>query len=327
MSGPFFIVGSARSGTTMLRMMMNAHPLVAVPPESRFVVELWPGRDAIDSDAWLEQLAAHERFVAWDLPVDAVRAEMGERTTVAYHEAVDAAFTAYARARGKIRWGDKTPRYIEHIELLASLFPDARFVHVVRDGRNVALSYADVPFGPKTVARAAALWRDRVRAGMRAGRSLGAARYLELRYEDVVAGEEAVAATARRLSDFLELEFHADMLDPATHARAEVLARASLYNPHVVGKPIAATRSWERDMAPPHVEVFEAVAGGLLSELGYPRRHPAPRAGARARARLGRAGLPLGRLRPSSTDGGKKEAGDRSPRGHDAEPDEGDGAT
>jgi len=297
---PFFIVGSARSGTTMLRMMMNAHPRVAIPPESRFIVELWPRRAEIATDDWLARLAAHRRFAAWDLPIERVRDELAGRRAVPYRAAVEAAFTAYARARNKSRWGDKTPRYIEHIELLASLFEDGRFVHVVRDGRNVALSYADVPFGPKTVARAAELWRARVRGGMRAGRALGPARYLELRYEDVVADEAALEAAARRLSDFLKLEFHADMLDPATHARGEVLARASLYNPHVVERPIAATRSWEHDMPPGDVEVFEAVAGATLSELGYPRRHPAPGARARVRARLGRAGLPLGRLRPRS---------------------------
>ena len=66
---------------------------------------------------------------------------------------------------GKARWGDKTPRYVESIPFISGLFPDARFVHLVRDGRDVALSYANVPFGPKTVARAASLWAKRVRKG------------------------------------------------------------------------------------------------------------------------------------------------------------------
>src|SRR3712207_5675468 len=123
---PFFVIGSARSGTTMLRMILNAHPDVAVPPESRFVVELWRGESVIDVERWLHDLGAHRRFRAWELPLEAVRAELGDAATVAYEDAVRATYRAYAAARGKKRWGDKTPRYIEHIPMLGRLFPDAR---------------------------------------------------------------------------------------------------------------------------------------------------------------------------------------------------------
>src|SRR3712207_1470296 len=152
---PFFIVGSARSGTTLLRLMLNAHPSVAVPPESRFVVELWTGAERVNVAQLLAKLAAHTRFQAWDLPIEMVEHELEGVTGAPYATAIEAAYQAYARGSGKSRWGDKTPRYVESIPLLAKLWPDSRFVHLVRDGRNVALSYADVPFGPKNVVKAA----------------------------------------------------------------------------------------------------------------------------------------------------------------------------
>lgn len=293
-AAPFFIVGSARSGTTLVRMILNSHPDVAVPPESRFIVELWRGDLSIDVAETLEALAAHSRFRVWELPIEAVREELGASTRAPYAEVMAAAYTAYSKSHDKTRWGDKTPRYVQHIPLLAALFPHSRFVHIIRDGRNVALSYADVPFGPKTVARAAALWADRVGAGLRDGRALDEGRYLEVRYEDLVSDVEG---RVQLLCDFLELSFERGMLEYTEQAASEALPRSRMYNPHVLEKPIPSVRSWEEQMPDAHVEVFEAVAGDLLSELGYPRRYPAPGTGARFAARLARAGLPLGRLR------------------------------
>jgi hypothetical protein len=290
---PFFVVGSARSGTTMLRLMLNAHPEVAVPPESRFVVDLYTGSGEVDISTLLTALARHSRFEAWELPIEAVRSELGDVARARYADVMRAAYRAYARLQGKPRWGDKTPRYVEHLDLLARIFDDARFIHLIRDGRNVALSYADVPFGPKTVAAAADLWARRVGAGMRLGRSLGG-RYLEVRYEDLV---EDAAGEIKSLCEFLELDFDPGMLDYTERARDAVLPRAAEYNPNVTRKPISNVRSWETVMAEDQVEVFEAVAGPVLSDLGYPRRYPSPGRAARLLASLGRAGVPVGRLR------------------------------
>jgi hypothetical protein len=292
MSEPFFIVGSARSGTTLLRMLFNAHPDIAVPPESRFIVELRPDHDPVEVESFLAGLTGHGRFAYWEISTDQIRKEIGDRSSVSYREAIEAVYRAYARAQGKSRWGDKTPRYVEHVEFLASLWPGARFVHVVRDGRDVALSYGDLPFGPKTVAKAAQLWAARVSAGRRNGRALGD-RYLEIRYEDLVNDLET---TTRTLCDFVEVEFDPAMLDYPERAQSAVLARAERYNPRVMEKPVRKARSWPDQMPTFQVEVFEAVVGDVLSELGYPRRYPRPGTRARLAARAGLAGVPLGRL-------------------------------
>ncbi len=182
--------------------------------------------------------------------------------------------------------------------LLAKLFPQARFIHIIRDGRDVALSYADVPFGPKTVARAADLWAQRVEQGTDDGRGLGAERYIEVFYEQMVSDLEA---TARRLCDFLHLEFDPAMLEYTERARSDVLPTAGRFNPHVT-KPVSKVRSWEEQMPAEQVEVFEAVAGDVLARLGYVRRFEHPSATARAAARLALLGLPLHRLRSTRTD-------------------------
>lgn len=277
---PFFIVASARSGTTFLRLALNAHPEIAVPPESRFITELHPGSDEIERDTFLEELGNHERFGLWNLPIDAVAARLGEGT-VPYADAVDAAFSAYAEGQGKRYWGDKTPRYVEHIPLLARLFPQARFIHPVRDGRNVALSYANVGFGPKSVAKAADLWARRVSAGMRDGRALPPDRYLEILSEDLAADPDG---KLKEVCGFLGIDLHPAMLDEDQRKKGVVEKVTHNYDPKSAGR--ARMSSWEEDMPTRDVEVFEAIAGDVLSELGYPRRYPTPGPRARLKARL-----------------------------------------
>ncbi|HEX2240736.1 MAG TPA: sulfotransferase [Actinomycetota bacterium] len=291
----FFVVGSARSGTTLLRLMLNAHPEIAVPPESRFIVELWSGAETVDRDRFLQALAGHKRFRVWDLPIEAVANELDDTTArVRYADAIEGAYRAYAHVQGKTRFGDKTPRYVEHIDFLADLFPQARFVHLVRDGRNVALSYGGVPFGPKNVAKAADLWRRRVGAGIKSGRKLDQGRYLELRYEDLTAEPHA---QVRILCDFLGIVFDEGMLQYTERARDAVLARSAENNPHLLEGTKAGVREWQREMPTRHVEIFEAVAGPELEQLGYELRYPNAGTAARVLARLSRWGLPVARLR------------------------------
>ena len=290
---PFFIVGSARSGTTLLRVILNAHPNVTVPPESRFVTELWRHSSEVSAERFLSALEQHRQFQSWNLPIEAVRTELNDRETVPYAVAIEAVYAAYAKRVGKERWGDKTPRYVEHIPFISELFPQARFVHLVRDGRDVALSYAKVPFGPKTVAKAAALWALRVCLGVSEGRRLGSDRYKEIRYEDLV---DAPEQTTRSLCEFLGIRFDQDMMEYTEKAPEFVFDKAKTYNPKVLEKPSKSSRSWATEMPPSHGEAFEAVAGDVLDLFGYPRRFPTPSLRAKTSAALGKLGLPIGRL-------------------------------
>jgi hypothetical protein len=293
---PFFVVGSARSGTTLLRLILNSHPQLAVPPESRFITELLPRSGRVSVETYLKELAAHRRFQSWDIDKEKVRALLGGKDEVPYPFAIEMTYRAFAQEHGKSRWGDKTPRYVEHIPQLVSLFPDAQFIHLVRDGRNVALSYAQMDFGPKTVAKAAQIWTRRVSRGIEDGRPLGPTRYCEIRYEDLAGDTET---HVKQICEFLGVDFHPQMFDEEERSKG-VNDRAKKYNPHVTGQAVSATRSWETDMPPDQVEVFEAIGGDLLQELGYERRYLAPSPGARFKAAVGSMGLPIGRLRDAA---------------------------
>ncbi len=274
-------------------MMLNAHPEVVVPPESRFIVELWPGEDAFDRDAFLAALAEHPRFRVWEL--DLALVEEATKLASTYRDAIEGVYRAYATAHGKTVWGDKTPRYVESMPLLSSLWPDARFIHLVRDGRNVALSYGNLPFGPKTLAKAAELWAERVTTGMDEGVRLGPERYLELRYEDLVDDPDA---GARSLCSAIGVDFDPQMLNYAEHSKDQVLSRAAKYNPNVTSAPVASSDTWHTRFSRTQLEIFEQIAGEVLERCGYERATSGASLSARVRAGLGRAGLPVDRLKP-----------------------------
>ena len=206
-------------------------------------------------------------------------------------------YAAYAARRGKSRTGDKTPSYVMHLDLLGGLFPEARFVHVIRDGRDSTLSYLDASFGPTTVAEGALYWRRFVARGRQTGRALGPARYLEIRYERLVAEPEA---ELRAVCSFLDLPFDDAMLRYPERA-AELVGKV---HHNLARAPTAGMRDWKREMAPADVAVFEALAGDLLGELGYERAYRRVPAGARLRALGARAGLGLGRIAGRARGGG-----------------------
>ena len=169
--------------------MLDSHPELAIPGESHFIPELW---GSFGRKRWSRRrarelhdtLRGHPRFEKWQLADDDVVAAFeGAR---GFPDAIRGLYRGCARARGKPRYGDKTPDYVDHISLLAELFSEARFVHLIRDGRDVALSLVDVPFGPDTLPSAATYWADKVRAGGRAGGGVGTQKYLEVRYEELV---------------------------------------------------------------------------------------------------------------------------------------------
>lgn len=286
-----FVVGVPRSGTTLLRAMLDSHPALAVPGESPFLVRLSGRRYAragrFETERFLADLLAEDRFRRWGLAPGEVRRALLGPPPEGFADAVRRVYGAYATSRGKPRYADKTPGHVRHVGLLSRLFPEARFVHLIRDGRDVALSLGELGWEPRGLEAAAALWLRMVRAGRRAGRALGPSRYREVRYEELVADPRG---ELRSLCGFLDLDFDERMLDYPARA-AEVLAplrspeaHRSLFLP-----PTRGLRDWRREMTPGNLARFESVAGPLLEELGYARgvRRPPLSAHVSARLRLG----------------------------------------
>lgn len=265
--------------------MLDRSSQIAIPDESYFVPQLAHRHSRRpDPAAFLDDVRRLPTVREWGLSVDEVGAHL--RPGMATGEAIGAVFTAYAAARGKERWGDKTPLYMQHLPLLERLFPTSQFVHLVRDGRDAALSFLDVARGimteawgqPRDAVGFARQWRTEVLAARTLGRRVGPERYLELRYEDLVAQPDEAL---RRVCAFASLPYEEEML--AYVGRSDAARKP--HQQRLNQPPTPGVRDWRHEMEELEERAFEAVAGDLLHELGYEVRGAGPVP--RPRARLG----------------------------------------
>jgi hypothetical protein len=282
------IVGAPRSGTTLLRFMLDAHPAMAIPPETGFlplvkVLRSSDGRlrerffEAVtsfppDATAWKDFGIAGQRFQALLQEISPFSVAAGCR----------AFYRAYAERFGKSRWGDKTPTYCLHLTSIEELLPEAHFIHLIRDGRDVALSLRAMWFSPgddmEVLARH---WAACVTAARRQGPRC--AHYLEVRFDDLIHDPRAVLAG---ICQFLDLPFVPAMLDYHRRTRERLEEHRDRIRPDgtmvvshggrlqqqaLTMEPPQESRvaAWRQRMTPAEQARFEAAAGPLLRELGY----------------------------------------------------------
>jgi hypothetical protein len=279
-SSPILILGINRSGTTLLSMMLDAHSRIAIPHESHFFVSYYQGRASLNfsDEAGRREVVARilaEPFVrSWDRPVTAAEVDLSRCHDLA--STIDEVYRVYARHFGKDIWGDKTPAYVTDIHVLNALFPDARFVHLIRDGRDVALSIIKQPWGPSDFLSAVRTWAETVRWARKMLRMLPDDRHIELRFEDLVSDPQT---QLERLTHFFGVDFEPGMLTEYTRNAPEKVG--DFLNKHHVHLGKGPQRSqafkWQSALGPSDQAVAYELAGSVLEELGYPagvKQHP-----------------------------------------------------
>jgi len=260
---PVFIGGAARSGTTLLGDLLGAHPTHLCMPETSYKVHVlrrarW-GRPDADLALGLSLVARHPKFKELGIPLPHV-------TTPSLSALFDPLLTTYAEVTGKAGariWIDQTPSNIAIGHTLLEQFPDAKLIHLVRDGRAIAASMIPLDWGPNNVVGAGRAWLRPIAQGL-ALEMAYPQRVLRVKYEDLVQDPRTVLL---RLCQFAELEFTEAMTRggglrvPPTTAGQHAL----------VGKPPDPSRAdaWRRVLKPRDVEIFESEVRSLLALLGY----------------------------------------------------------
>lgn len=283
---PFFVVGFQRSGTTMLRLMLNSHPNCAVPFESGFVTAFFDSSDdygdlgVLDNRRRLLDDILGCSWVARGKLIEDPNSVL-EYPIASYADMVDAIFTEYAKRREKTRWGDKTPGYITEIDILMKLFPDCRILHLVRDGRDVALSFRRISWGSANIPRVAQDWSWSNVLASKMGALLGD-QYLEVRYEDLVLNTEP---TLRLVCAFLGEPYDEAMLGYHVDGGAEIPADSAQWHESSVKLPDRdKVYEWKRVMSVADRIIFEEVAGDALELFGYKRENRSRTLGSRLRS-------------------------------------------
>ncbi|MDQ3729497.1 MAG: sulfotransferase [Actinomycetota bacterium] len=285
-----FVVGVNRSGTTLLRMMLDSHPELAVPPETHFVPALFKTmQDAKNKGERMTPeettafLVEHRRWGDFGLDPNALEERIASLKQMRPKFVLRAFYSLYAEGQGKPRYGDKTPGYVKQMGMVQRSLPEARFIHLIRDGRDVALSREDRSDAEVlTVERHALIWKRRISRARGQVERLN--HYTEIRYEDLVHDPEAAL---RKICEFIELPYDPTMLDyhERSAERLQEIARDLDDDDGGALRPAAErleahslvteapredrVERWRKLMPPEDIATFEEIAGDLLEELGY----------------------------------------------------------
>jgi hypothetical protein len=253
--------------------MLNSHPRIYIPPESDFIPrfflnnhEISLSRDQISR--YTETIYTEYRFVReWEGPRFNISA--GNDVKLSPAQFLDNLYSIYAQQKGAERWGDKTPIYSSYVDLINNIFPSAQFIHLIRDGRDVALSMLD-KWGKREIHIdiyfAARNWDRRIREARSSGKQLGFKRYYEVYYEKLVTNPEDELIN---LCEYLQEEYKESMVNPHELGQKEIEPgsfHTEIRNPP---SPKRIAR-WEKEMSLEDQRLFHDVAGELLNQLNYP---------------------------------------------------------
>jgi hypothetical protein len=269
---PFFVIGVARSGTTLLSLMLDSHSRVAIPYESHFFVSYYERYKLKEFDGREERLEVVRKILAepgvriWDLSLRPEEMDLDRCTDLP--ATIQEIYQTYARKNGKEMWGDKTPPYTQYVYVLERMFPGARYVHLIRDGRDVALSLAGMSWGPGDLVGSLEYWARHISCARRMLYMLPAERFIEVRYERLVSDPEA---ELRRIVDFLGLSFEPAMLDAyRSTAPKKVGALIDSIHPRLREAPSTQHAfKWMKQLGPADQAIAYEIAGRELEELGY----------------------------------------------------------
>lgn len=230
---PVFVVGCPRSGTTLVQTILDSHPHLSVLYEADALIDIPLGLRSCRANAQeaLRLAEAIPNFLEHGVDFRTIRAACRELGITDAAGAMRALAASQAVDQRKRRWGSKIPKALLHVAELAAVYPDAQFVHVIRDGRDSASSQARVHH--RSIVQGALMWRTGIRTGRSAGSRLGHERYLEVRLEELL---YSPVYQIRRICAFLGEDFDPSMLHFSTTARERVPASSLKFHPRI-GEP------------------------------------------------------------------------------------------
>lgn len=276
-AAPFFIVGSSRSGSTLLRLMLTSHSRIAIPPETWYLIALLeklpfdrPLRES-EIGAAISMMTSHYTWPDLGLEAAEFRRRAAESSAVRLRDLVEMVYRWHMQVQGKSRWGDKTPAYIGIVPALAAMFGDAKFIHLIRDGRDVTKSFQRQGWGGPWMHGCAMEWLRAVELDRKLGKTALNARILRVHYEDLVLQPQA---TLRGICAFIDERFEDRMLLWRARVDEAVPDREKRFHSSLrrdmrqsdVGR-------WKREMTRREIFVAEALIGAQLSHFGYERRY------------------------------------------------------
>jgi hypothetical protein len=271
---PIFIIGTERSGSNLVRLLLNSHPGIAVPHPPhivRYFAPLEPAYGDLSRDDSFGRLVddvlalLDHHIYAWEIPVDRDRIVREARPRDAFGVYV-ALYDQYAAAKGKPRWACKSTFMVHHVDRILARFPDARLLFLVRDPRDVCVSAKKSVFSHFHPYYTAQLWRDEQRKGI-AAMDASPKNVLLVKYEELTSEPER---EVRRICDFIGEAFDPKMLNffETDEARKSASLSESWAN---TAKPVKkdSVGLWRTALPADEIRLVEHVCRAEMARLGY----------------------------------------------------------
>ena len=262
-----FIIGCDRSGTTFLGSVIGSHSKCIATPESQFKVDCYSEQDktSFNAEEAFTKIQNTIRFKNWNTDISFTKSEYNEIKN--YPDLILNIVQKYnISKRHKTTaniWVDHTPINVEYVDFLKQLYPNAKFLHIIRDGRAVASSFKNLPWGPKSVQDIAKFWLKKLAFGF-AYEIKYPKDILSIKYESLLNDTEA---TVKQITDFIGIGYEKNMLE----ANGMIVPEYTKYQHELVGTKANKARinAWEQTLSRREIELFEYETKNMLNLLGY----------------------------------------------------------
>ena len=266
---PFFIVGVQRSGTTLLRLILNAHSEIAIPEEASFLKPLlkadWIRKPITGKKLHklVSYLRANEQFRLWNFNREPLLQKLASKKSTTIKEVMDIMYSNYAQHEEKSSWGDKS-LFFGSMELLHEMFPKARFIHIVRDGRDVFYSWRKMDPAKSHPAVMALDWKFKIHLIERSMKNIPLSNILVIRYEDLLINPDK---TLRNVCKFLNIKFDEKMLKFHQSSKKYI----GKHHSELIFKAIDDSNisKWKNLLTQEEMKIYQTVAINSLQKYGY----------------------------------------------------------
>jgi sulfotransferase family protein len=271
-SVPFFIFGAQRSGTTLLRLMLNAHSKVAIPEEGGFWMPLLrkfkknfnKRIKSTELEKYIEYINNSPQYKLWCNDDSNSFENIKKKKEVTLSYIMSTVYENYAKSKNKILWGDKTPSFFRMIPVLSKLFPNAKYIHIYRDGRDVYLSWQAIDKTKRNISLIALEWVYKLKRARKDLENIDSKKVIEVKYESLVSKPEE---NLKKICNFISIEYEETMLDFWKSSNQFIGAHHS----KLINSPVSlsSVAKWKKKLSNRQISKFEIIAGKILKENGY----------------------------------------------------------